>query len=152
MSSAENKLAKQRPVGIAIIAALFAIYAVFLIVGLIIVFANPEKVQSRLTPANSEGFFLTQNVLDPLRMIFAATLSAGLWRLQNWARHGVAIFAMWRLADRIIVAAVLAPAIVPDALKSALSQSGIIRIFTFIVVLGYLYQPGVAKAFIAATE
>jgi hypothetical protein len=134
-------------VAVTVLAVLLGIYAAFLILGLIILLAYPDKVNSRLTPANSEGFFLTVYTLDPLRMILAATLSFGLWRLQNWARFGAALFAGWLMVDRIFMATVFAPTVVPNALKSALSPSGIIRLVTLIVIAGYLFHPAVTNAF-----
>jgi hypothetical protein len=147
LSSAENKIAKQRPVAVTVLAVLLAIYAAFLIVVFIILFANIEKVHSRLTPSNTEIFFVNVILVDPLRMILAATLSVGLWRLHIWARYGAALFAGWLLVDRILMATVFAPTVVPNALKSALSPSGIIRLVTLIVIAGYLFHPAVTNAF-----
>jgi len=104
-------------------------------------------VQSWKTPDNGERIAFELAVLTPLNMLLAAVLSIGLWRLQDWARYGVALFGMWGLFDRAIVATVLAPATISDTVKSNFSPAGMARILILIAVIGYLYQPRVANSF-----
>jgi hypothetical protein len=147
----ENKLAK-RPVGITILAALLASYSAFLLVALILAFGHPHWIRSWVTPSNGK-VALSVVVLSPMRMILAAILAVGLWRLQDWARHGTVLFGVLVLSGRTIAATVVALWTSNDLQTSGLlSQAGTIRILIFILFTGYLYLPRVASAFSNAPE
>jgi hypothetical protein len=139
----ENTLRK-RPMGVAILAALLAIYATLMLAVMVWAWTHPGKVHSWMTPESNIRIAVGAAFVLPLRALLAAAVSYSLWDLRSWARRGFVVFGALCLYDQTAALAFQLPT---AGSASGFSTAYLLRVLVFILVAGYLNSPGVAGAF-----
>lgn len=79
----------KKPLGIVLVAGLFACYALASLIAFIWALQNPDRLQSWARPGqNIDDIAFEIALFGPLRAGISAILAHGLWRLKDWARKG----------------------------------------------------------------
>ena len=79
----------KRPVGVIIVAAVFAGYALVVLLSIVWALQNPDKVRSWSGSAPESATIASEIALfAPIRMAMSALVAYGLWALKEWARKG----------------------------------------------------------------
>jgi hypothetical protein len=133
----------QRPNGIALIASLFLLAAVYLLGLGCIMLASPGAVPMRLGAPLLSGLELAGPYMFLLTGAAGAVIAGGLWKLQNWARWAAIVAAC-------VGVVLLAPSVsgaVSDLRAGALIWDGF-GIMLRVVVIFYLLQSPSVEAFL----
>lgn len=147
MPTSEDRVTTSRPLGVSIIAIILAVYAAWVAFGVAVGLTHQALVHRLAGPGNEMPAAISIVLIGPTRSLLAATISAGLWRLRDWARRGVPFLFLCGIAVRVMVAGMFSPANVARALTDSLSDLGVFRISLMLIIIGYLYQPRVANVF-----
>ena len=142
--------AAKRPWGVSLMAILYFVGAGFYVVLMTIAIGAPETLRSLLEGLSPQGsgpaMLLNLGamlaVYFTVMIIVAGLLGYGMWTLRNWARWITVIIT----AISLIVGAISLVAIATNINLSTLLLS-LLRIGLCLLVLWYLWTPGVRAAF-----
>jgi hypothetical protein len=132
-----------RPNGIAAIASLFLLAAVYLLGLGFVMLASPGAVPMRLGAPLLSGFELAGPYMFLLTGAAGAVIAGGLWRLQNWARWAAIVAACVGVV--LLVPAVSSAA--SELRAGALIWDGL-GVMVRVIVIFYLLQSPSAEAFL----
>ncbi len=143
-------IAAKRPLGVALISALYFVSVAFYVLLTALAVVAPETLRSLLGAASPQGsgpekllaFGRLLGIYFAVMAGLAGLLGYGMWTLRNWSRIVTSIIAAVTLVGSVISLAGL----VNDLGLSALLV-GLVRVGLSLLVLWYLWTPGVRAAF-----
>lgn len=139
-----------RPIGVSILAVLYFLGAASYSVLLILSFVSPQALSDLLTslsPGDSGPAMLLSmgrgiSVYFAVMIIVIAAVAWGMWSLRNWARWFTIIITSISLVATLVGVASLTGNF---TISGALLE--LVRIGLCVLVLWYLFTPGVRNAF-----
>jgi hypothetical protein len=145
---------QKRPLGIKLVAALYVLESIALVLAAIIGRINHELwlradvfIAQRVPLIQLLGIANLGVTLAPLFAMVSVVLGMGVWFLKKWART----FILWDIMNRLgggLCAAILLWSMDRQMLTSIVSAHYFIPgVFANIVILGYLFDPDVKRAF-----
>jgi hypothetical protein len=142
----ERKRLRQRPLGVAIMAALLASFVLMLALLLADRWLHWQTVKAWIPGEELYDVTLTWFVFGPIALVWAGLLAYGIWNLQEWARHSITGTAVLGFARRVYGAGALH--VFHRGVRGIRSErAALLQAIALILVAAYFQTPSIAAAF-----